>query len=277
VTIVQAGEVFDHVMIFKPSNVGKFGTIVMDKGLGNARLWEYPSVKLASVEADHQDGKLVLNWNAIANKCERTTASQQNDATSMAALTRPTIGLPIIFNQVSLRLTAVTGAEGNLDSGDEFLITNGKWNCNRNIKGDHESGSNAGMVGEPETDGLPEGQLMFTVANYKASVDDLIKEAVAIQAGREPKTYKATLLYTGKTIPASAPALPYKLQLDFPALNVVSAPAPGSGPGSKVPVDVTMDIVTPQVVPNGSEWAWVVAGTDPFRWVVTNKNAVSMA
>jgi hypothetical protein len=275
VAIVQAGQVWSHAMNFKPSNTGKFGTLVLDKGMGNAALWEYPSVKQSSMDFDHQDGKLVFTHGLIANKVVREAT--ENDATSMGALTIPTNALMVIFQHVKLQIKEVTGAEGNLAGGDEILVTNVKGTCNRNIKGDHESGSNAGYIGEPETDGLPEAQLMFTVANYKSAVDALIKEQQKVQAGREPKTYKLQLTWTGKTIAGSAPALPYILRLDVPAANFSATPVPGSGPGSKVPVEMTMDIVTPQIVPNGTEWAWVVAGVDPFRWFLQNKNQTSMA
>ena len=277
VTVVQAGQVFEHVMPFKPSNTGKFGTMVIDKGLGNTRLWEYPSVKLSGLEHAHEDGKLMANWAAIMRGCQRDTAAQINTAVEMALLTLPTNGLMAIFNQVLLRFKEVTGAEGNLAPGDEVLVSDLKLSANRNLSGDHESGSNAGFIGEPETDGLPEASFSFVVANYKTSVDDLIKEANKPQPGREPKTYKAQLVWTGKDIPGSAPLLPFRLAYDLPAFNVRSAPVPGSGPGAKVPVEVTCDIVTPQVVPNGSEWAWVTIGGDPFRARLQNKNATSMA
>lgn len=277
ITIVQAGLVFEHVMAFKPSNTGKFATLVTDKGLGNARLWEYPSVKLSGYEATHEDGKLQFSWNTLANKCQREVASQINGATEMTALTLPTTGLMIIFNQIKVLLKAVTGAEGNLAGGDEILVTSLKTSCNRNIKGDHESGSNAGFIGEPETDGLPEAMLSFVIANYGTVIDDLIKEAIKVQAGREPKQYKAQIIWTGKDIATSAPLKQYTLTLEIPALNITTAPVPGSGPGAKVPVEVSMDIVTPQAVPNGTDWAWVVAGGDPFRWKLQNTNATPMA
>jgi hypothetical protein len=119
---------------------------------------------------------------------------------------------------------------------------------------------------------------MFTVANYTTAIDDLLKEAQKPQTGREPKVYKAQVTWTGKTIPGTAaPAVPYSLRLDIPAMNISAAPVPGSGPGSKVPVEVTCDIVSPQSVPNGTEWAWVTIGSDPFRWFLVNKNSASMA
>ena len=275
VSVIQAGQVFTHDMRFKPSNTGKFGTLVYDKGLGNARLWEYPSVKLGSYDFDHQDGKLAFTFGCIANKVLREAT--ENDATSMGALTLPTAALMVIFQQCKLQIKEVTGAEGNMVGGDEILVTGLKGSANRNIKGDHESGSNAGFIGEPETDGLPEAQLMFTVANYKTAIDDILKEAQKAQTGREPKTYKAQLTWTGKTITGSAPAAPYFLRLDVPACNISAAPVPGTGPGAKVPVEVTLDIVTPQIVPNGTDWAWVAIGSDPFRWFLQNKNATSMA
>jgi hypothetical protein len=275
VAIIQAGQVFTHDMRFKPSNTGKFGTLVIDKGLGGAALWEYPSIKLSGYDFDHQDGKLTFNWPCLANKVVREATV--NDGTSMAALTVPTNALMVIFQQCQLLIKEVTGAEGNLTGAEEILVTGLKGSCNRNIKGDHESGSNAGFIGEPETDGLPEAQVMFSVANYKASVDALIKEQQKVQAGREPKTYKLQLTWTGKTIAGSAPAAPYFLRLDIPAANFSATPVPGSGPGSKVPVELTMDIVSPQVVPNGTDWAWVTIGSDPFRWFLQNKNATSMA
>lgn len=279
VTVVEAGQVWLHDIRFKPSNTGKFGTLCIDKGLGATRLWEYPSVKLSSLELAHQDGKLTANWGNIANKCQREAASQENDATSMGALTLPTSGLMVIFHQSQLLIKAVTGAEGNLASpADEILVSDLKpLNANRNIKGDHENGSNAGFISEPETDGLPSASFMFTVANYKAAVDDIIKEAQKPQTGREPKTYKAQIIYTGRVITGSPTSLPYFLRLDIPAFNISAAPVPGSGPGSKVPVEITCDIVTPQVVPNGSDWAWVTIGGDPLRAMLRNKNSASMA
>lgn len=275
VAVVQAAKVWSHDMRFKPSNTGKFGTLVFDKGLGATRLWEYPSVKVSSYDFDHQDGKLAFTFGMIANKCQRETASQINTGTEMTNLTLPTNALMVIFQQCSLRIKELTGSEGNLAGGDEILVTNLKGSANRNIKGDHESGSNAGFIGEPETDGLPEASLMFSVANYKAAIDDLIKEAIKPQAGREPKTYKAQLTWTGKTIPTTSPALPYILRLDIPALNITASPVTGSGPGSKVPVEITCDIVSPQVVPNGTEWSWVAIGSDPFRWFLQNGNSIT--
>ena len=129
--------------------------------------------------------------------------------------------------------------------------------------------------GEPDTDGFPEAQLVLNFANYTTLLDDLIKEAQIRQTASEPKVYKATLAWTGKSIPASVVPTPYQLIVDFAALHVATAPMNAGSPGARVPIEITFNIVAPQVAPNGSDWSWCAVGSKPYRARLINTNSVS--
>lgn len=269
VTVEQVGEVFSHSLIFQPSNTGLFATWAFDKSVG---IHEYPSAKYSSLELGHDGGKLVATIGLIADQVLRDGAAT-NDATAIG--TTATVPSPdhlAIFHQLDFRITEVTGAEGNLDANDSIKVSDFRLTVNRNISGDIVSGSN-GTIDEPETDGLPEGQVIITVPNYVAAIDSIIEAAQTAQAGRAPKIYKAQAIYTGVTIESSAPSLAYLFVVEFPALTVANAPTNAGGPGAKVPVELTFDVVVPQEVPNGADWAWVSAGATPFRFRVRNKQA----
>jgi hypothetical protein len=268
-TTDQVGQVFTHSLIFQPSNTGLFATWAFDKSVG---IHEYPSAKYSSLELGHDGGKLVATFGLIADKVLRDLAAA-NDATDIG--TTATVPSPdhlAIFHQLDFRIAEVTGAEGNLDSGESLKVSDFRLTANRNISGDIVSGS-SGTIDEPETDGLPEGQVIITVPNYVAAIDGIVEAAQTAQSGRAPKIYKAQAIYTGVAIESSAPTLEYLFVVELPALTVANAPANAGGPGAKVPVELTFDIVTPQNVPNGSEWTWVVAGGTPFRFRVRNKQA----
>lgn len=262
-----------HTMAFKPSNTGLFGTLAIDKGLGAtaARLWEYPSVKLSSLELNHDGGRLVATWGAMANLCQRDAAEQA--AHDFANLSYPTTGLLAIFNQLTVSIKEVTGAEGNLAAGDEKFVNAASFTANRNLSGDHVSGSRAGTIDEPETDGLPEAQVKLTFPNFVSGLDDLIAEAIKRQGGGRPKKFKAVLEWKGTTI--AGEAIPYSIRLELPSLTIADAPVNASGPGAKVPVEITFDVTTPDAVGNGTDWSWVTPGGDPFRFVLTNLDADS--
>ena len=155
-TVTQvAGETiaYQHEMIFQASIASLFATWVMNKGLGNTRLHEYPSCKYGSLDLMHGEGKLKASIGLIADRCVR--ASGVNGATEMNAVTYPTTALLALFNHLTLKLKAVTGTEGNLAPGDEYKVTDAKLTCNRNVSGDHESGSQMGHPGPPGQAGSP--------------------------------------------------------------------------------------------------------------------------
>lgn len=269
----HAGEtiVFDHLMDFAASSTGYFGTLVFDKGMGASHIWEYPSCKPTSLELAHADGKLQATWEFIADRCERGSPTNVN--TDVAAATVPNTGSLAIFNQMTLLFKEVTGTEGNLTSGEELLVTDLKLTINRNLSGVAVSGSKAGSYDEPETDGLPEGKLEFTMPNLVAAVDNLIKAAATRQTGSVPKTYKAQITWLGNNVTGSAVPTKHSLDIKLPALTIAEAPANAGGPGAKVPVTLTFNIQTPQwtyVSGNGTDWSWVVAGTKPVRALLVN-------
>jgi hypothetical protein len=68
------------------------------------------------------------------------------------------------------------------------------------------------------------------------------------------------------------------MRFDFPAVTLVTAPTNAGSPGAKVPVTINMKVQTPQTatLPDGTEWAWSTAGTDPFRFQVQNSRNVSL-
>lgn len=275
VTALETNKAGSHDMVFQPTNAGKFGTLVFDKGLGTLgdRLWEYPSVKLSSLELSHDGGRLMAAWDGLADRCVRAAGQQVNNNASLTAMTLPASGLMAIFNNLTVRLTEVTGAEGNLDAADELFVTDAKFSANRNHKGEFVSGSKAGTVDEPEQDGFPEASLTLSFPNYNTVTDDLIKQAAAINAGRVPKVYKATLVWQGPTV-SGATTSQHKLELHLPALTIAEGNANAGSPGSKVPVEMKFNVVTPQVVPNGTDWAWCAIGSKPFKAVYVCKSMV---
>ena len=277
-TDVEAGPgpTYLHSFIFQPSNTGFFETLVLDKGIGSlgSKVHEHPSLKYSSIEMAHEEGKARLTLGCIYNKVERAVASQVNGATELGAVTIPSSQLLLLFSQLSVRLTEVTGSEGNLDSADDFAVTEGRLTANRNITGDIVSGS-GGEIDEPETDGLARAQMVLSFAKYTAAVDALVEEAQIVQEGRQPKVYKAEMIWTGPAIPGTGASATYFLKWQLPAVTINDAPQNAPGPGQKVPVEMTFDIQTPQSVPDGSDWSWVTAGQDPFRVQVQNTNSAN--
>jgi hypothetical protein len=265
VTETEAGIAYEHVMPFKPTNDGYYGTMINDGGLGGARIWERPSLKLTKLDLNHEESKLMAGWGTVFDQVLRG-ASAANDQTNLDAATAPSRALMAIFQQVQVLLKQITGAEGNLAPGDEFLVTNAQITLDRKQTGDYESGSNAGRTGEPTNNGFPEAKLILTMARYKDQNDDIAQLAQAQNADREPAKYKAQVIWTGRSIPGTATAKKYRLAWDFPHLIIpedftINVP----GPGQKIPVTIPFNIKTPQEAVNGSDWAWVVAGADPFR------------
>lgn len=271
---IDAGASYKHYMTFQSNADGLFATLMVDKNVGANKQYLYPTVKVAQAELAHSNGKLMGNYTKIAHSLDRDPATGD---TQMAAVTHMTDALLAIFQQVELRLTKITGSEDNLDANDEILVTDAKVTINRNISGDFESGSNAGYVGEPDINGFPEAMLEFTIKDYKAgAVATLIEEAQTIQSGRVPNVYKAELFWQGINIPTTS--TPYEMRFQFPALTVRTSPTQGGAPAQKVPVTIGMKVQTPQTatLPDGTEWSWASAGTDPFRFLVTNGQNVSI-
>lgn len=281
----SAGEttIYDHTMVFQNSNTGEFATIVIDKSVtpGGSfnNLWEYPSCKVTQIELSHGDGKLMIVPTVIANKCERVTANQVAHAFGSSAY--PSVLSLILFNHLTFYLQEVTGAEGNSAPADIVRVTDLKFTANRNLSGDHESGSaaggvGAGEIGEPETDGLPEATLEFTIANHAAAIDALVAEAQTRQAGSIPKVYKAEAVWTGAEVAGAVASTTYQLKLQIANCTIAPTDINASGPGAKVPVTITMDIVSPQTLPDGADWTWCdTIGQKPFRFTVTNTRSAS--
>jgi hypothetical protein len=272
---IDVGASYKHYMDFQSNSDGLFCTLVIDKNTGADTQWDYVTNKVSQVELAHSNGKLVGTFTLIAHSLLRD--GSVNGDVEMAAVTHETDGLLAIFNQVELRLTEITGAEDNMDSADEILVTEAKVTVNRNIAGDFESGSNAGYVGEPDINGFPEASLEFTIKDYKSgTVDTLITDAQTINTGRIPKVYKAELFWTSINIPTTS--TPYEMRFMFPALTITSGPASGGSPGAKVPVTINMKVQTPQAdsLPHGTEWAWAVAGGIPIRFLLTKATGTSI-
>lgn len=283
----------DHEQVFQNSNTGNYLTLVLDREFGT--LWEYQTCKVSQIELSHSDGKLVCSPTLIANRCERAAplAHEIKDGdTNPAAFRAP--GDLILFNHLRVAMQEVDGADTNLDMGettgaDLYRVTDLKITANRNVTGNHESGSDApatsggpvpgaGEIGEPETDGMPEGQVEITFANHSALVDAIVKEAQIRQPGSVPKVYKLTAKWTGRPNPnATTPPIGYLFQGDFAALTIADAPIQAGGPGAKTPVTITFNIVTPQVLPLGTDWTtWCdTIGQKPFRFFYTNSLQVS--
>lgn len=277
VTEVETGVVGLHSMVMQASNTGKFLTVAIDKGLGSlgSAPWEYPSAKISQLERTHENGKLIATWTLIANKCERTVGSQASHA--FASITYPDPLYMAVFTQLEVLLKEVTGSEGDLsDSTDEYEVSQADLSLNRNLAGDHVSGG-GGLISEPETNGLPTGQLKLAFPNYTSAVDALLKEAQTAQTARSPKIYKAILKWTGPEIDGSAGPENYYYSEEYPALTIAAGPANASGPGAKVPVELTFDIQTPQSVPDGTQFSWVTAKSTPMRVVVQNNSVASAA
>jgi len=278
VVINQAGIVFEHDMRFQPSNNGLFGTLAFDKGIGalGTNVHEYPSFKYSQLELGHEGGKLQGTLTGLFNRCERN--APVNGAAQFGAITIPKDGLIALFSALTVRATEVTGAEGNLDGADDLKVSDCRVSINRNIAGDVVSGSN-GEIDEPDTNGMPTADVTLTFPQYTAAVDALIKAASIPQTGRRQKLYKAQLIWTGPTIPTSAPPLPYLMRFDFPAMTIMNAPTNAPSPGSKVPVEITFSVTTPEAgrLPNGTDWSWVTAGGAPFRAYMFNGNSVDQA
>lgn len=270
-TTVEAGIAFEHAQVFQDSNTGKFATVAIDKSVG---IHEYPAVKFSSLELGFNNGKLVGTFGCIANRCDRDAAAT-NDAAAILAATPPSSSLLVLWTQLQVLLTEVTGSEGNLDSADELLVSDLTFSVDRNLSGDQVTGTLAGQVDEPETDGLPEASLSLTFPNYVAGIDQLIEDAATIQAGREPKVYKAQLIFTGKEIPTTASANTYHYIIELPAITIRDAPTNAGGPGAKIPVQFDFDVVTPQTVPDGTDWSWVTANSTPFRFRIQNGNSAA--
>ncbi len=278
VTELEAGIAYQHELIFAPSIIGKFFTLVMDKGLGSLgdKLWEYPSVKPNQLELSHDSGKLRAALSCLANRCERVAASQINDGTTMAAATLPAAGLLALFRQCQVWVKEVTGSEDNMAAGDLIKATGVTHSANRNMQGEHVTGSN-GEIDEPETDGEPEVKLTISASRYTAALDALLIEAQKVQDDFEPKTYKSTIKWTGPKIPTTAADNRYSIAIDTPAMTLENAPVNAGGPGAKVPVELTFAVQAPQAAPNGTDWAWADSPNKVYRIVIVNGNAASMA
>lgn len=265
---------YGHEAMFQKSNTGEFGTLAIDKNVGTDLIWEYPSAKPSQLELTHANGKCMLAFTLMCDQLKRT--GQVNTSALMATVTG-TSGLLVIFNQIDFKIAEVTGTEDNLGSADEIKITDLKISINRNLSGDHESGSNAGYIGEPETNGMPEANLEFTVANYNSTNDAIIRDAQAIQDGRLPKIYKASVVWSGHDVPGATPGNNYEMRFDFPSLVITSGPASAGSPAAKVPITVGLKVQTPAAasLPDGTEWADFTAGTDPFRYRCNNNENVN--
>ncbi len=284
-----AGTAVSHTMIFQDSNSGIYAAVVMRKdpsGGADTGIWEWPFCKVSQLEFNHGNGKLMVTPTLIPNTVLRDAAATNGD-TELDAATPPTRTLLTLFNQVTVLIKEVTGSEGNLvDPTDEIKVTNVQVTINRNLTGIPESGSE-GEVGEPETDGLPEGSMVLSIADYGVGqIDDLIREAQTLQDGSEPKTYKVEVVWWGQEITGSdattdgqdgAGKHDYKLLLQLPAVQLIPTAVNAGSPGARVSVDLNFDINTPSVAGNGTDWTWSVAGDLPIRAIVINENTVDEA
>lgn len=272
----------EHTQIFQNSNSGFYSTLVLTKEFGS--LWEYQTAKVTQIELSHADGKLMITPTFIANRCERAAPLvhevKTGDANVVLARTPNDM---ILFNHLLVGILEVTGAEAAIAfPADAHRVTDLKVTLNRNISGDHESGSDApaaegdaipgsGEIGEPETDGLPEGQVEITFANHSALVDTFVKEAQIRQTGSIPKVYKLIAKWEGRVHPTATLTVSTKFHAEFAALTVADAPVNAGSPGAKVPVTITFDVVTPTTLPSGDmTWADTV-GQKPCRFLYINE------
>jgi hypothetical protein len=273
---IEAGVVYKHYMHFAASNLGKMATLMIDKNLGTDLQWLYPSIKPSQAEINHNNSKVMGNFTNIAHSLD---PNPTGGSTQMGNVSHTTTRDLAIFQQVTLRVAEITGTEDNLDSADEVLVTDLKVTVNRNISGEHESGSNAGYVGEPDLNGFPEVMMEFTVQDYIAGrVADLLRAAQTIQTCRQPKTFKAEIHWTGCDIVGSTGPVQFEMGFDLPAMNIVSGPANATAPGQKTPVTLGFKVITPSsdLLPDGTDWAWVTAGGSPFRFFVQNDRSAAI-
>lgn len=277
----------EHTQIFQNSNTGDFATLVLTKEFGS--LWEYQTVKVTQIELSHADGKLQITPTFIANRCERAAplSHEVKEGDTNVVLARTPSDM-ILFNHLLVGILEVTGSEGAIAfPADTHRVTDLKITLNRNISGDHESGSDApgtegdaipssGEIGEPETDGLPEGQVEITFANHSALVDGFVKDAQTRQSGSIPKVYKLIAKWEGRALPlATTPPVSTKFHAEFAALTVADAPVNAGSPGAKVPVTITFDVLTPTVLPD-TDMTWAdTIGQKPCRFLYINNVLVS--
>ncbi len=272
----------NHDQVFQNSNTGKFCTLVLEREFGN--LWEYQTAKVTQIELSHSDGKLMITPTFVANRCERAAplVHEIDPGDTNPAIARTPNDM-ILFNHLLVAITEVTGSEAALDfvaagGSDIITLSDFKITANRNITGDHTSGDDspttegdpipgAGEIDEPETDGMPEGQIEITFPNHSALVDGFIKDAQDKQPGSIPKVYKLHAKWEGRGLTlATTPPISTKFHAEFAALTVADAPVNAGGPGAKTPVTITFDILTPQVLPTGDmSWADTI-GQKPFRF-----------
>lgn len=274
-----SGAANNHIMVFQDSNTGMYGTLAIFKG-GTDRLWEYQTAKVSQVEFNHNNGKLMFTPTLIPNACNRGVggANAQN-TDDLAAATPATRTLLALFNQLTVRIKEVTGSEDNLDDTDDICVTNAQITINRNLTGIPDS-CGAGEVGEPETDGLPEAMLSISLADYDDANDAFIKDAQTRAADGSAKIYKAQVFWEGPDIPLSdsttgkgtAGVNIFEIAFDIPAMQVSSGVPNAGAPGSRTSFDLQFDIITPQTVPNGTDWSWVTVGTEPMRARIVNSN-----
>lgn len=281
----------EHTQIFQNSNTGFFATVVFDREFGS--LWEYQSCKVTQIELTHSDGKLMITPTLVANRCERANplAHDIDPGGALPAIPRAPNDM-ILFNHLLVAIAEVTGSESALDfvaSGGSDIVTlsDFKITLNRNITGDHTSGDDtptvegnpipgAGEIDEPETDGMPEGQIEITFPNHSALVDGFIKDAIDKQTGSIPKVYKLHAKWEGGLLSlATTPPISNKFHAEFAALTVADGPVNASGPGAKTPVTITFDILTPQTLPTGDmTWADIV-GQKPCRFRYINQSKLA--
>lgn len=269
-TCAQIGTtgVYTHIMPLLPSIAGKFGTLAIDKKIGTDKIWEFPSVKLNTLELSHENGKLSANWGCIANKCVRNSAV--NTSATMATVTHPGVNTLVIFNQLTMLLKEITGSEGNLSGSDELKPSAVKFNINRNLGGDFVCGSSAGESDEPGVTGLPDAQLVVTFPQHNSAIDAFILANQARLTGSVPKKYKISLKWLG---PIAAGSTNYYFEALIAMAVISKAPANAGGAGSKVPVEITFDLFAPGATINGSDWAWT-ANNYPIQFTLANLNAV---
>ena len=236
-----------HTLTLATNTDDYYATLAIDKGHS---VWEYASVKVEGFTLRGSAGQPVeLVVYLIASDLARNTSAGTNNNTTMASVTIPDTQRRVLFRQGVFRINGQTGDA--LDSGDIIYPSAFEFTFRRKLSRDHVAGSD--VIQEPLDDGFPECKLKLDFPKYTVDtyLDALVNE-----------TYqKMDIKFTGALISG---AYYYGLNLHFPNLKCLNAPAAVTGPG-KIVHPLEFDCLGCDSAPTG-----MTSLTVPFKVEIQN-------
>lgn len=247
---------YKHVLKPASNKVGKYGTIVVDKGF---EVWEYPTAKVGGFTLDVVPGRRArMTFPMIPQGLNINEGTGTNNTTTVATLTLPANRDFALFADLAVRMNLVADpalGTAHLVYASEFHVT-----LNNNYPTDDVTTRYGRKIDEPIQDGYTEvtGSIAFSkyMTENKAWMTRILDKG----------SVKMDVKFTGRAIGATN----FSAALYFPNVQMVSGAPNVSGPG-RVPFTAAFRSSRALSVPTGFPTGY----TDALTMDIVNQRSTN--